>query len=75
MTQSVLILGATGRFGRAASKAFSQAGWRVTEWRRPDPSAMDDDGVVRGDLYDSQALTRAAEVDVIVNALNPAYPD
>ena len=30
MTGTVLILGATGKFGRAATIAFAQAGWQVT---------------------------------------------
>lgn len=75
MSASVLILGSTGRFGRAAATAFRAAGWRVTEWRRPDPDAAASPGVIRGDITDRGALGRAAEVDVIVNALNPAYPD
>ncbi len=75
MSNSVLILGSTGRFGRAAATAFRSAGWRVMEWRRPDPNAAAARDVIRGDLTDRIALRRAAEVDVIVNALNPAYPD
>ena len=73
MTDNALILGSTGRFGRAAAAAFRAAGWRVTEWRRAD--ADDAPGVVRGDLRDRNALRNAADVDVIVNGLNPAYPD
>ena len=75
MTGTALILGSTGRFGRAAAAAFIAAGWAVTEWRRPDLAAIDEDGIVRGDLFDQKALVAAANVDVIVNALNPAYPD
>ena len=75
MTGTALILGSTGRFGRAAAAAFTAAGWTVTEWRRPDPAALNEGGIVRGDLFDQQALVAAANVDVIVNALNPAYPD
>ena len=75
MSDSVLILGSTGRFGRAAAAAFRTAGWRVTEWRRPEPGAAVEDHIVRGELTDRNALRRAAEVDVIVNALNPAYTD
>ncbi len=59
MTQTVLILGATGRFGRNAARQFEQAGWTV---RRFDRS--------RDDL----ALA-AQDADVIVNAWNPAYTD
>lgn len=73
MTGSVLILGSTGRFGRAAAAAFRATGWRVTEWRRP--GVEETPGVISGDIRDRCALRRAAKVDVIVNALNPAYPD
>jgi nucleoside-diphosphate-sugar epimerase len=59
MTQTALILGATGRFGRNAAQQFEQAGWSV---RRFDRS--------RDDL----ALA-AQGADVIVNAWNPPYTD
>jgi len=59
MTQTALILGASGRFGRAAATAFEQAGWHVRRFQRG-----------RDNL--SQA---ASGVDVIVNGWNPAYPD
>lgn len=57
MTQTVLILGPTGRFGRNAALAFESAGWRV---RRFDRKADTLDSAARG-------------VDVIVNAWNPPY--
>lgn len=55
MTRDVLILGATGRFGRAAATAFAQAGWHVRGHghRDGDPTAA------------------AAGAAVIVNAWNP----
>lgn len=59
MTKTALILGATGRFGRAAANAFSQAGWTV---RRYDRSA--------GDLNRA-----AWGADAIVNGWNPPYTD
>ena len=34
MTQTVLILGASGRFGRHAAKAFADAGWQVRRFQR-----------------------------------------
>lgn len=34
MTQTVLILGATGRFGRNAAEQFSRAGWQVRRFDR-----------------------------------------
>ena len=59
MTQTALILGASGRFGRNATKAFRNAGWAVQTFRRGSGSL-------------SQA---AKGVDVIVNGWNPLYPD
>lgn len=59
MTKSVLILGASGRFGRHASTAFKSQGWDVRKFDR-----------ASGNLGDA-----AAGVDVIVNAWNPGYPD
>ena len=72
--EKVLILGATGRFGRAAVTAFLAAGWDVTQTARrwPEPGA----GRVTLDPAEAQAVTQAAQGhDVIVNALNPPYPD
>ena len=59
MSQTVLVLGASGRFGRNAADAFAAAGWQV---RRFDRTADTLTAAVRG-------------VDVIVNAWNPPYPD
>lgn len=59
MTKNALILGASGRFGRAAAAAFEQAGWSVRRFHRNQDDLM-------------QA---AAGVDVIVNGWNPQYPD
>lgn len=59
MTGTVLILGATGRFGRNAAIAFREAGWTVHCFDR---KTQDLKRSVEG-------------VDVVVNAWNPAYPD
>ncbi len=59
MSQSVLILGASGRFGRNAADQFARAGWTVRRFDRK-----------RDRL--NRAATGA---DVIVNGWNPAYPD
>jgi nucleoside-diphosphate-sugar epimerase len=59
MTGRVLILGASGRFGRHAAEAFWNTGWRVVLHDRE-----------RGDL-----MREAMGVDVIVNGLNPKYTD
>lgn len=40
MTRTVLILGATGRFGRACSAAFSGAGWEVLRFDRSTDSLV-----------------------------------
>jgi nucleoside-diphosphate-sugar epimerase len=59
MAQKVLILGATGRFGRHAVDAFEKAGWIVQTYDRNSDDLMD----------------AAQGADVIVNAWNPSYPD
>lgn len=59
MTRKVLILGASGRFGRACAHAFEQAGAEITRFDRK-----------RDNLMQS-----AQGKDVIVAAWNPAYPD
>lgn len=59
MTQTVLILGARGRFGRNAAEAFWNAGWRVHLFNRKTDDLMQ---AVRG-------------VDVIVHGWNPLYTD
>lgn len=59
MSHNVLILGASGRFGRHAAEAFWNAGWRVRAFNRK-----------TDDLE-----TAAHDADVIVNAWNPPYTD
>lgn len=59
MAQTVLILGASGKFGRNAAEAFSDSGWTIRVFDR-----------ARDDL--DQAAQGA---DVIVAAWNPQYPD
>ncbi|WP_164660535.1 sugar nucleotide-binding protein [Tropicibacter sp. Alg240-R139] len=59
MTRTVLILGATGRFGRNAAEQFWTAGWTVKTFDRS---------------RDSLNLA-AQGADVIVNGWNPAYPE
>ena len=59
MTGTVLILGASGRFGRACSNAFSKAGWEVRHFNRKS----------------DQLTQAAMGVQVIVNGWNPDYPD
>ncbi|MGI3184712.1 epimerase [Nioella aestuarii] len=57
MTQTALILGATGRLGRHAAEAFSNAGWAVRQFDRR-----------KDDL-----MQAARGADVIVNGWNPPY--
>lgn len=59
MQKTVLILGATGRFGRNAAEAFWNDGWTVRAFDRR-----------RDDL-----MQAARGADVIVAAWNPGYPD
>jgi len=59
MTRIALILGAKGRFGRACSGAFSDAGWEVRHFDR----GTDD------------LMRAAIGAQVIVNGWNPAYTE
>lgn len=72
---NVIILGAKGRFGRAALHAFTQAGWNTRafarQWSDKLPAGITK---VTGNAFDTDALTAAcAGCDVIVHALNPVY--
>ena len=59
MQKTVLILGANGRFGRAAYAAFSWCGWDVRTFDRKTDTLED----------------AAWGADIIVNAWNPQYTD
>lgn len=75
MTGTVLVLGARGRFGRHAAQAFRAAGWRVRALTRGAPAEAADEAVI-GDGASAGDVARAAlGVDVIVQGLNPPYPD
>jgi nucleoside-diphosphate-sugar epimerase len=81
MSDTVLILGARGRFGLAAAKAFANAGWQVLAHMRPGAKvpgeARDDPRIhwMEGDVHDTNALVNLAggKVNVVVHALNPPY--
>ena len=79
MTQpsTVLVLGARGRFGAAAARAFARAGWRVLAKVRPAASELPQlPGVewVRAEPSDTRALVQAAAgAAVVVQALSPVY--
>ncbi len=77
MDDTVLILGANGRFGRAAVAAFAAAGWRVRAQTRragaPWPMGVEE---WRCDALDAPAVARAADgAAVVVNGLNPLYTE
>lgn len=59
MSHNVLVLGASGRFGRHAAEAFWNAGWHVRVFDRKTDDLM----------------TAAIGADVIVNSWNPPYAD
>jgi nucleoside-diphosphate-sugar epimerase len=74
--RSVLILGANGRLGVAAVRAFREAGWAVTAQARSAPRAPLPAGTtaLACDALDADRLAMAArDSSVIVNALNPNY--
>ena len=86
MQETVLILGARGRFGLATAQAFADAGWHVLAHMRVGgkvPQQAQGDARIHwleADVHDAAALARAAraqapqqEVAVVVHALNPAY--
>ena len=75
MNKSVIVIGARGRFGRAATQSFHSNGWDVRAFAR---NAGDCERKniewIEGDAFDRTAIEKACEgMDVIVNALNPPY--
>jgi nucleoside-diphosphate-sugar epimerase len=73
---TVLVLGATGRFGQAAAAAFARAGWQVLAQRRHAGAAPAAHGVrfIEAGVEDTDALARlAGRADVVVHAMNPRY--
>jgi nucleoside-diphosphate-sugar epimerase len=78
MTARVLVLGAAGRLGSKAAEAFRAAGWSVTVLVRPGGAARAPSRirVVEVHALDYDAVAEAARgADVVLHALNPAYPD
>lgn len=69
--KSVLVLGANGRFGAAASRAFESAGWRVLAQVRRAGSHAHPITVPLGDTDALAAAARGAEV--VIHAVNPIY--
>nr|WP_295773489.1 sugar nucleotide-binding protein [Rhodoferax sp.] len=76
-TNTVLILGARGRFGLTAARAFAEGGWRVLGQTRAGAEVPQGAASIEWlgiDLYDTKALAHAAQgATVVVHALNPAY--
>src|SRR5258708_3986942 len=73
---SVLVLGARGRFGLAAARAFAQAGWQVHAQIRPGASGPSIAGVewINANPHDTRALADAAQgAELVVHGLSPAY--
>lgn len=73
---TVLILGAAGRFGSAAVAAFAGAGWRVLAQQRRAPARPLPAGAEWLDtpLHDTATLAaRAAGASTVVYAVNPLY--
>lgn len=73
---TVLILGARGRLGLAAARAFAQAGWQVHAQVRPGANGPAVPGVqwIAIAPQDTPALVAAAQgAQVVVHAMNPAY--
>ena len=74
--QTVLILGANGRFGRVARLAFAEAGWAVIAQARGVLRDAGDRRVrhIAVDAAQPAAIADAARgAAVVVNALNPVY--
>lgn len=73
-TQTVLILGANGRIGAAAARAFAQAGWRVRGMARRPLENLAGVQWIEGDAGNVHSVRAAAkDADVVVNGLNLAY--
>ncbi len=76
MKKSVIVLGANGKFGRAAIRAYHDAGWQVTGFARSKPTDEISNGVnwVFGNIENRDDLLRACDRNtVIVNAVHPPY--
>jgi nucleoside-diphosphate-sugar epimerase len=75
---TVLVLGASGRLGQAATAAFAAAGWEVVAQRRPHPARpaaalAGAARVLEAEVTDPAALaSRVGRADVVVHAMNPS---
>jgi nucleoside-diphosphate-sugar epimerase len=78
LVSSVLVLGANGRFGLAAARAFDRVGWQVFAHVRREPAAGMPAGarMVRAPLAQLTAADLPAGVarpSVVVHGINPIY--
>ena len=74
----ITILGAAGRIGDAAARAFTAAGWTVRGVARDARAAQLAAGVepFRADAFDRGAMIAACEgADIVLNALNPQFTE
>ena len=73
--QTVLIVGARGRFGLCVARAFAQAGWQVLAQARGTAGpAIDGVRWLHTDIGDTEALAQlATQASVLVHAINPGY--
>lgn len=84
----VLVMGASGRFGRAAVRAFSQAGWTVFAQGRPKANAAQENHVAQSGCEGGAIIPvriapdqvedlrgAVGRMDWVVHALNPTYAD
>lgn len=78
---TVLILGARGRLGLAAARAFAQAGWQVLAQVRPGARSQALPAIggvwwMPVAVHDTAELLRQARgAQVVVHAISPAYTD
>jgi nucleoside-diphosphate-sugar epimerase len=76
MKETVLVLGANGRFGRVVVRAFADAGWKVVAQARK-PLVDGAHGRVKylgAAVTETEAVVEAARgASVVVHAMNPLY--
>jgi nucleoside-diphosphate-sugar epimerase len=73
--KTILVLGANGRLGQAATETFAAAGWRVLAQARRAPNKLPPGAVHVGtSLVDTTGLARqASHASVVLHAVNPPY--
>ena len=73
--KTVLVLGANGGVGKVVAKACLEKGWRVLGLVRAGKAAGEWIVPIHADLFDAQAVAKAAgHVDIVFNGLNVPYP-